>query len=128
MAKANEKATKPAFTPKVIKQVTMPNLKLEPGVPVYVKVTDPIYDGKERKAKEGEEQQKPPKIINVINLETGEANTLVCGAVVVSELDENYEGNSYVGKCFMIEKGKKKEGAGGRGYFTYSIAEIEDPS
>ena len=116
------------FKPKVIKQVTLPNLKLEVGTPVYVKVSSSIYDGKERAAKPGEEKQKPPKIINVINLETGEEQTLVAGALVVSELTENYPDDGYVNKCFMIEKGASKKGQGGRSYATYKIAEIEDPT
>ena len=128
MAKKDETTVnKPAFTPKVIKQVTMPSLKLVVDQPAYVKVTAAIYEGKTRENDKGDDgkQKAPPKILNVINLETGEANTLVCGVVVVSEITENYEGDSYVGKCFMIKKLGKKEG---RDYFTYAISEIEDPT
>lgn len=117
----------PAFKPVIVKRVTMPTLKLVPGTPVYVKITDPIFLGKERKDAKAEKDQKPPKILNVINLETGEAMQLVGGAVVVSEITDSYPDNGYVNKCFMIVKGKKKEGGGGRGYFTYEIAEIEEP-
>ena len=126
MAKTDVK-TKPAFAPKIIRRVTMPSLKLMPEVPVYVKITDPLFQGREIKGKEGEEQKAPPKILNVINLETGEAMQLVAGTVVVSELTENYPNDAYVNKCFMITKGKKREQAGGRGYFTYEISEIEEP-
>jgi len=117
------------FVPKIIKRVTMPTLKLVPDEPVYVKITDPIYTAKERIAAEGKkkDERKPPKILNIINLETGEAMQLVAGVVVVSEITETYEKDSYVGLCFMITKGKKKALTGGRGYFTYEIAEIEEP-
>lgn len=130
MAKEKEKTETqaPAFVPKIIKHVTMPTLKLVPGTPAYVKITDPIFDGKPSKKKEGEtEEKKPPKILNVINLETGEAMQLVCGTVVVSEILDNYKEDAYVGKCFMIEKGNKVDAGGGRGYFTYKISEIEEP-
>lgn len=119
-----------AFVPKIIKRVTMPTLKLVPDVPVYVKILDPIFQAKEQKLKEGEkakDQKKPPMLFNVLNLETGESMQLVVGAVVLSEIVDNYEKNSYVGLCFMIIKGKKKDLSGGRSYFTYEIAQIEDP-
>ena len=118
------------FEPKIIKRVTMPTLKLMPNEPVYVKILDAIFKARPQKLKEGEkekDQKKPPMLFNVTNLETGEAMQLVAGAVVQSEITENYPKDSYVGKCFMIVKGKKKDLSGGRGYFTYEIAEIEDP-
>jgi hypothetical protein len=104
----------------------MPTLKLVPDVPVYVKITDPIFEGKTQKAKEGEAEKKPPMIFNVINLETGEVCQMVAGTVVHREIVDNYPKEGYVNKCFMIIKGKKK-GSGDRGYFTYEIAEIEEP-
>ena len=119
-----------AFTPKIIKRVTMPTLKLVPDVAVYVKILDPIFQAKEQKLKEGEKEKdrkKAPMLFNVINLESGEAMQLVAGAVVQSEITETYPKQAYVGLCFMIIKGKKKDLSGGRGYFTYEIAQIEDP-
>lgn len=119
-----------AFKPVIIKRVTMPTLKLMPDVPAYVKILEPIFKAKEQKLKEGEKEKdrkKPPMLFNVINLETGEAMQLVAGAVVQSEITESYPKDAYVDKCFMIVKGKKKDLTGGRGYFTYEIAEIEEP-
>ena len=131
MAKKEETVTtteEAKFVPKIIKHVTMPTLKLSPGVAAYVKITEPIFEGKASKKKGDEtEDKKPPKILNVINLETGEAMQLVCGAVVVSEILDNYPDDKYVGKCFAIEKGNKVDAGGGRGYFTYKISEIEEP-
>ena len=118
--------TKKAFKPVVIKHVTMPTLKLVPDVPAYVKITAKIFEGKTQPAKEGEQVKKPPMIFNIINLETGEVCQLVAGTVVQREIQDNYPKDSYVNKCFMIIKGKKK-GSGDRGYFTYEIAEIEEP-
>ncbi len=125
MAKATEKKVA-AFKPVVIKHVTMPTLKLLPDVPAYVKITEKIFEGKAQPAKEGQEPKKPPMIFNVINLESGEVCQMVAGTVVQREIQDNYPKDSYVNKCFMIVKGKKK-GTGDRGYFTYEIAEIEEP-
>lgn len=118
------------FKPTIIKRVTMSTLKLVPDVPVYVKILDKIFQAKAQKLKEGEKEKdrkNPPMIFNVVNLETGEAMQLVAGAVVQSEICGNYEKDSYVNLCFMIIKGKKKDLSGGRGYFTYEIAQIEEP-
>lgn len=122
--------SKKAFKPVIVKRVTMPTLKLMPDVPAYVKITDPIFQAKEQKLKAGEKEKdrkKAPMLFNIINLETGEAMQLVAGAVVQSEITENYPKDSYVDRCFMIVKGKKKDLTGGRGYFTYEISEIEEP-
>ncbi len=122
--------TASAFKPVIIKRVTLPTLKLVPDAPVYVKILDPIFEAKPQKLKEGEKEKdrkKPPMLFNVVNLETGEAMQLVAGVVVQNEIVDNYPKQSYVDKCFMIVKGKKKDLSGGRGYFTYEIAEIEEP-
>lgn len=115
------------FTPKVVKHVTLPTLKLVEGIAVYVKILDAIFKGKTQPPKDPKEApKKPPMIFNVVNLEDGEQMQMVAGTVVEREILDNYPDDKYVGKCFMIEKGKKK-GSGDRKYFTYSIAEIEDP-
>jgi hypothetical protein len=114
----------------------MPTLKLVPDVPVFVKILDKIFEGKTPKLKEGEkakDQKKAPMIFNVTNYvfdDKGKCTAaddmqLVAGAVVQSEIADTYEKESYVGKTFMLTKGKKKDLSGGRGYFTYEIAEIE---
>lgn len=127
MAKNEKTETKPAaFKPTIVRHVTMPTLKLVPDVPAYVKITAKIFEGKTQPAKDGEAQKKPPMIFNVINLETGEVCQMVAGTVVQREIQDNYPKDAYVNKCFMIIKGKKK-GSGDRGYFTYEIAEIEEP-
>jgi len=125
MAKQEPK-TAAAFKPVIVKHVTMPTLKLMPDVPAYVKITDKIFEGKTQPPKDGEAAKKPPMIFNVINLETGEVCQMVAGTVVQREIIDNYPKDTYVDKCFMIIKGKKK-GSGDRGYFTYEIAEIKEP-
>ena len=116
-----------AFAPVIIKHVTMPTLKLLPDVPAYVKITEKIFEGKTQPAKGDEPVKKAPMIFNVITLETGEVCQLVAGKVVEREIVDTYSDDAYVNRCFMIVKGKKK-GTTDRGYFTYAIAEIEEPS
>lgn len=134
--KETETSAPAVFAPKVIKHVTMPTLKLMPDVPVYVKILDAMFEGKSQKAKEGEEAKKAPTIINVLSFSVNEDNTalettgetcqMVAGKVLESELTESYPKDGYVGKVFMVVKGKKK-GTGDRGYFTYTVQEIEEP-
>ena len=125
--KKETETTEPVeFKPVIVKHVTMPTLKLMPDVAVYVKITEKIFEGKTQPVKEGETAKKAPWIFNVINIESGEVCQMVAGTVVQREIQDNYPDDAYVDKCFMIVKGKKK-GSGDRGYFTYEIAEIEEP-
>jgi len=132
---------KPAFKPKVVKHVTLPTLKLVPDVPVYITILDAMFEGKAKELtaeekKDGKKPDQPPTIMNVLEFTvndegtaletTGEPSQIVVGTVLEKELKENYEKDSYVGKTFMVEKGKKK-GTGQRGYFVYTIQEIEAP-
>jgi hypothetical protein len=118
---------KPAFKFKVKKHVTLPLLKIEESVPVYIRVTEPIFLAKEiegtraRKNAEGAVQQ-PPHLANVTNLETGEEMQIIANEVLKSSLEDAYPDASYVGKSFEIvrkpiQKGKK--------YVTFTITEIE---
>jgi len=107
---------------KVINAVTRPTLSLVEGVPVYVKILKPIYVGKEIKGSEKKADSKPADIADIINLENGKEQQLVVGAIVKSNIEESYPEGTYVGKGFMITKGKKKEG---KRYFNYEISEIE---
>ena len=112
---------------KVVKRVTLPTLKLQPNAAVYVKITDPMFEGKKNNSKDDDDNKKAPMIFNVIDLTDGEPKQMVAGTVVQKEILENYEKNSYVGKCFEIIKGQQK-GSNDRKYYTYQISEIEDPA
>jgi hypothetical protein len=108
---------------KVKKKLILPLLKLEQHKPAYVKITEPIFKGKEiTPAKGGKTQEKPADIANIINLDTGEEMQIIVAAVVKSVLEENYPDAGYVGKGFEIVKGDKAEG---KRYFQYSVNEVE---
>lgn len=124
---SKQETTAPAvFKPVIIKHVTLPTLKTVPDVPVYIKILEKIFKGKSQPAKEGQPAKQPPMIFNAINLETGEVCQLIVNKVIEREILDNYPEHKYVGKCFMIVKGKKK-GSGDRSYFSFEIAEIEEP-
>lgn len=109
---------------KVLKNVTMPTLSLKSGQSAYVKFVGAIYLGKELKpAKEGDPQQAPANLANVVNLETGETMQLIVSAVVKANINESYPKDGYVGKCFEIAKLAQRAG---KRYFDFRLTEIED--
>jgi hypothetical protein len=107
---------------KIVKNVTMPSYKFVIGVPAYLKLTGPHFEGKTQKAKPGEAAMEPATVAPAINVETGECVQLIMGAALLSIIDEGYPDDAYVGKAFRIVKHDK---APGKRYFTYSVDEIE---
>lgn len=108
----------------VVKNVTLPILKLEQGKTVYVK----IEDYKERESvevdkKTGEQSTKTILIADVVNLETGENMQIVVSSVLNSVLSREYLNMDFIGRNFAITKGEKK-GSGANAYFLYSVQEI----
>jgi len=124
MAKKDEKTSVAPFVPVVKRAVTRAVLKFEVDAPTYIKILTEIITGKELKGTDKKAEMKPAQICDVINLESGQELTMICGAIVESSLNENYPDKSYVGLCFAITKQAKKEG---KRYFPYEISEIEDP-
>jgi hypothetical protein len=108
--------------------VTMPLLKMGEGDRVAVGIVSNIYAGREIKSsRSGEQREKPADLMRVVNLITGELQTMIAAALIKSELTENYPNDGYAGKCFVIERGAKKTG-GSRSYNTYNIREIKCPA
>lgn len=118
--------TKPAF--KVVKNVTLPVLQIKQGEPVYCKILDKIFTGKEIPGKEGAKKMAPAQIVVVESLvphpDSGEyiKGQIVLGTVLVANLRETYPEDGYVGKQFQIVKHGKRAG---KDYNDYSITEIE---
>lgn len=105
---------------KVVRQVTLPLWKWEDNEKKYFRVDAAIRIGKPVKATEGQKQMEPAHIATVTNLATMVQCEIIVGAVLHSELDENYPDDSYVGKSFSAEKSKIT----GKRYAGYAIAEI----
>lgn len=114
---------------KTKKLLTIPLLKLAVGVTAYIKVTAPMYIGKEIKSKRANANpaaaREPATLVNAINLETGEQCQVICSAVVKGVFEDNYPDDSYVGKCFSL---LKLERAAGKEYNGFKVVEVEDPT
>jgi hypothetical protein len=74
-----------------------------------------------RKDKDGK-KEKPADICNVTNVDTGEEFILLLPAVVKANLEQNYEGESYVGRTFAFTNLGKAEG---KRYVNFRIDELE---
>jgi hypothetical protein len=105
---------------KKLKAVTMPTLKIEDDQEYYIKILSPITQSTKlvqvsgAGKKTAADQMEPPKVITIINLDSGEEMQMVCNAVLVSELNSAYPNDKYIGKCFCISKyaieGKRYKG------------------
>ena len=102
---------------KTKKHVTLPLLKMENNKPIYIQFTEAIFVGKVV-----DDKKEPPKMANVINLETGEECQIILGTVLESNLRETYPDDSYVGKQFELVKSAPE---GARKYSLFNITEIE---
>ncbi len=107
---------------KVKKNLTPPLFKFIEDETRYLKVTSPIYIGKDQEVKAGEKKKEPAHLMDVINLETGEPGVVIVAAVVLSVLNESFPNNSYVEKEFAITKKSK---APGKNYNGYVVEELE---
>ena len=114
-------ATKPAFAFKTKRNVTFTLLKKTDGVPVYIRAESTVYTGKVVEGKPGKESMAPARIMQVTNLETGEAQEMIVNKVLESAFVENYPDGSYVGKCFEIIQSNIP----GKRYKGYKLTEIE---
>lgn len=117
-------SVKPKLNFKVKKNLTLPLIKLQLDVPVYIKFLTEMYVGKEVKGKGEKAKMEPAILADVINLITGEESQIIINSVVKANLTEHedYRDGKYVGKCFMLVKHDKREG---KQYNDFSIQEIE---
>lgn len=113
--------SKPALAFKIKRNVTFTLLKKTDGVPVYIRAESTVYTGKVVEGKPGKESMAPARIMQVINLETGEAQEMIVNKVLESAFTENYPDGSYVGKCFEIIQSNIP----GKRYKGYKLTEIE---
>jgi hypothetical protein len=116
---------------KVLKQVTIPFIvPPENHDPVYVKfltsfVEDNAMALTRKKRGQGEANQKPPVVAQVVNLETNTRAKLIGNSVVVSTLNESYPKDTYIGKSFQLRRLDKIKSASGNMYHAFEIFEIE---
>lgn len=138
---ASKGATAPALPPaqvaglpagfRTTRRVTMPSLSLKKeGELRVLKFIDAFHEstvkGKAILGKDGKpngEFESPATVCGVVDVETGEAFTLLGPTVVVKNLEENYPDDGYVGKMFAITN--RGKGKSGQRYVNFDIAEVE---
>ena len=118
--KAETKA--PAFTPKIKKLITLPLIKPQIDVPIYVHIVEKMFVGKDIKQSIGGKKMEPATLCNCVNMETGEVAQIIIPAVLHGIFDDEYPEDSYVGCAFMITKHSKIKD---KNYHPFSVAEIE---
>lgn len=100
------------------KQVTLPVLKMKPGVERFVKLTEAIRTGKKVS-----DTMQAAEVCPAIDLVTGQRGLLIVPFVMQQDLKEHYPENSYVGKCFGVMFTRIP----GKRYNIPTISEIEAP-
>jgi hypothetical protein len=110
------------FTPKIKRNLTLPVHRFVEETPSYFKILTKMALGKKMGGKSEAAKMEPATLVEIVNLETGENEQLICSKVIQSTLSESYPDDTYVGKGFKVVKHAKKQG---KNYNNYSIAEIE---
>lgn len=119
-AETETKTAAPMF--KVKKNITLPLIKPQLDVPVYVKVMEPIFTGKDIKTAGDKKNMEPAQLMNVINLETGEEAQMIVPTVLNGIFADEYKDDAYVGLGFRIVKHPKTSG---KAYHPFSVAELD---
>jgi len=127
-----------AFDPsqvKIAKQLIFPTLQTKPGMDIFVKISEPMFEGKPLEAKPGAAQKGPATILRVLCLFAGADHPcngsecqIVANKLLAGTLNECYPDGSYVGKSFKMVKAKTKHNAaedGSGGYYKFDISEID---
>lgn len=112
-------ANAPKF--KIKKMVTLPLLKPSLGIPVFIKIIDKMFQGKEIKTGDKKDME-PAMLLNILDLSTGQPCQMIANKVFESILLEEYENHSYVGVCFQVTKLSPRDG---KRYNGFEIIEIE---
>lgn len=108
----------------LVRRLTMPSLVMNKlGERRFLAIADALRVSKVpgKINKEGV-QEKPATVCTVGDVETGEVFTWLVPAVVQSTFVQDYEGDSYVGKCFMVENLGKREG---KRHIDFAVAEVD---
>jgi hypothetical protein len=109
-----------------VKHITMPLKKVVANVPMYLKFLKPIYQS--TKELTNSPIKNAPMMSQVLDFTTGEICEIILATVLLKELTQAFEGDSYVGKCFEIVMHKSgRKTAAGQEYNLFNITEIGEP-
>lgn len=124
--KIAETAVEQPRVKKVVKNVTLPQLKIITDTPMCVTFMKAIWQGApedDARVKDGavvNKRKEPPFLAEVRNEDTGEIAHMVVPTVLRKELEKQYAGEAYVLKSFDICQHKLP----GKDYNTFDIAEV----
>lgn len=107
---------------KIKKNITLPLMKPQIDVPVFIQVSSEMFVGKAVKKAGGGKDMEPATLVNCVNLETGEESQIIVPAVLKGIFEDEYPKSAYVGLGFRIVKHKQ---ASGKKYHNFSVAELE---
>lgn len=95
----------------LIKQVTLPLLKHGDGQTVVFRADSAMYLGKQLKAKTPDEPApKRATMVKCFDQMLQQDSVYIVPAVLEDTWKTDYPSDSYIGKCFAIQKQPKKEG------------------
>jgi hypothetical protein len=100
--------------------VTIPTFKLKTGIEYFFKFQTPMELGKEIK----NSTMGRATVLRGLDLETGELGIVICRSVLQNELNEQYPGESYVGRCFSVSLYKVPE----KRWTGVNLSEVSDPT
>lgn len=89
---------------KVVKQVTRTVLQQKDDVPFCVTFESAIRESEvqEGTGRGGKPKMAAARVADVLNIETGSHQILICNTVLEGELNRNYPDNSFVGRTFLM--------------------------
>lgn len=103
---------------KLKKMVSQSVLRHPQNSTVVITPTGPTYEGKAIE----KTKMAPATLVPVIDVLGKRETVYIVPAVLLSEWNDNYKNNSFIGKTFSIYKGVKGEG---KRYVDLEIAEVE---
>lgn len=106
---------------KIKKLVTVPSLVMKiHGEERVLRFDTPITVSKVKDPKKPDE--KPANVANVTDMESGEQFIFLVPSVVQANLEQEFEGEAYVDRIFLIKHCGKNPA---KRYVNFSIAEVE---
>jgi hypothetical protein len=102
-----------------VRSVTLPVLKLEKNQTRYLAILGAMHKGKKI-----DDQKEAATICRAVDMSTGEEGQVICPTVMEKELNENYPGETYVGRGFEVTLTRVPD----KRYNIVSLAEVSIPA
>lgn len=107
------------FVPKILKQVTLPVLKMvADGKPRYFWIKGPMHLGKKI-----DDNKEAATLSEAVDCETGQLGVIVVPTVMRKELNDQYPKDAYVNKFFEVILTRVPD----KDYNIVGLTEIADP-